>query len=404
VSSPRQYRFRAATADGRLIDGTLAAASERAALESLEERALVPVELTLAADAGPHTRRAARVSSRMALQVWARTMATMLDAGIPLDRALAFAGENLGAGRVAAASARLREGIQRGEPLSGAMRATSDVFTPVVIAMAAAGEEAGALDAAFARIAAYLEEQDALRERLRSALSYPALLAVVAGAAVLVLMLFVVPRFAAMLQELGGELPLSTRLLLGVSDVLVSGWWLATLAVIVTVVLARRWLAAPPNRERWDAARLRWPLAGRIEEGFEVSRFLASFSTLLESGATVLAALRGARAAVVNRALGRRVEQAVEDVRRGRAIASAMSGVLPPIALELLAAGEESGRLSSLADRAARRIGDDAQRALHALVRFVEPALILLFGALVAFVALAMLQAIYSVNAASIIR
>ena len=403
TDSTQRYHYRAATADGRLVNGVLAAASERAAIASLEERLLVPVELTMASDEVA-VRRRGRTSQRAALGIWARTLATMLGAGVPLDRALAFATSHSTHPRLAQASQKIRDAVQRGESLHTALHQSPEVFSPVVVAMAGAGEDAGALDASFARIAAYLEEQDALHQRLRAALSYPALLAVIASAAVLVLMLFVVPRFAAMLQELGGTLPFSTRLLLGVSSVAVHWWWLFALLLVGAIAGVRAWLADRERVERWHAARLRLPVAGAIEEELETSRFLRTCATLLESGATVLTALRGARAAVVNVAFGKRIEHGIEDVRRGRTIAVAMAGVLPPLALELVAAGEESGSLAELAMQAATRAEDDAQRSLRRLVSFVEPALILLFGLLVGFVALAMLQAIYSVNAATIIR
>lgn len=401
--STRHYHYRAATADGRLVNGDVVAVSERAALASLEERSLVPVELSVARDQLT-VRRRGRTSQRAALGIWARTLATTLGAGVPLDRALAFATSHATHPRVAEASQRVRDAIQRGESLQAALQQSPAVFTPVVVAMAGAGEEAGALDASFSRIAAYLEEQDALRQRLQAALSYPALLAVIASGALLVLMLFVVPRFATMLQELGGTLPLSTRFLLGVSSVAVHWWWLIALLLLSVIAAARAWLADRERVERWHAARLRLPITGAIEEELETSRFLRTGATLLESGASALAALRGARAAVVNVAYGKRLEHAIEDVRRGRTIAAAMAGVLPPLAHELVAAGEESGSLAELAMQAAVRAEDDAQRSLRKLVSFVEPALILVFGLLVGFVALAMLQAIYSVNAATIIR
>lgn len=403
TDSTQRYRYRAATADGRLVNGVLAAASERAAITSLEERALVPLELSVASDEIA-IRRRGRTSQSAALGIWARTLATMLAAGVPLDRALAFATSHATHPRLAQASQMVRDAVQRGESLHNALHQSPNVFSPVVVAMAGAGEEAGALDASFARIASYLEEQDALHQRLRAALSYPALLAVVASAAVLVMMLFVVPRFAAMLSELGGTLPLSTRFLLGLSSVAVHWWWLFGLLLLGAIAAVRAWLADRERVERWHAARLRLPVAGAIEEELETSRFLRTCATLLESGASVLSALRGARAAVVNVAYGKRIEHAIEDVRRGRTISVAMAGVLPPLALELVAAGEESGALAELAMQAATRAEDDAQRTLRRLVSFVEPALILLFGLLVGFVALAMLQAIYSVNAATIIR
>ena len=283
------------------------------------------------------------------------------------------------------------------------MKQSPTEFSAVVVAMAAAGEEAGALDAAFGRVATYLEEQDALRERLRSALSYPALLAVVASVAVLVLMLFVVPRFAGMLQELGGTLPLSTQLLLGVSGLAQRWWWLAALLLLGGIAITRTWLSDPARRERWQAARLRFPISGTIEEELETARLLRTAATLLESGAGVLAALQGARSAVVNGALGRRIDQAIEDVRRGRTIATAMSGILPPLALELVASGEESGSLAELAQQEEFAPTTTRQRSLAAMVGFVSPALILLFG-FCCFVALAMLQAIYQRHAATIIR
>jgi type II secretory pathway component PulF len=402
AESNRRFRYRAATTDGRVVDGVLAAASERAALAALEERTLVPLELSLATELGARRRR--QTTRRDALVVWAQTLAVMLGAGMALERALQFVTATSTNGQVMRASLDALHAVQRGESLAAALRGSPSVFAPVFVAMISAGEEAGALDTGFARTAAYLEEQNALRERLRAALSYPALLALVASVAVLVLMLFVVPRFATMLDELGGTLPLSTRLLLGVSDVAQRWWWLAALVLIGCLAGTRVWLADPARRERWHATRLRLPIAGPIEEGLESARFLRTWATLLESGASVFASLVAARGVVLNTALGHRLDQAIEDVRRGRTIATAMTGLLPPLALELIAAGEESGSLPALAMQAGLRADDSAQRALRRLVAFVEPALILLFGLLVGFVALAMLQAIYSVNAATIIR
>ncbi|MEW5918504.1 MAG: type II secretion system F family protein, partial [Gemmatimonadota bacterium] len=217
LETTQRFRYRAATSDGRVVDGVIAAASERAALASLEERALVPVELTLTGQTA--LRRQRGTSQRDALGNWTRTLATMLGAGVTLDRSLAFATATSTNASVAQASHTTREAVQRGESLAAAMRRSPNVFSTVLVAMIAAGEDAGALDAAFGRAATYLEEQHALRERLRAALSYPALLAIVASVAVFVLMLFVVPRFATMLEELGGTLPTSTRLLLGVSEI-----------------------------------------------------------------------------------------------------------------------------------------------------------------------------------------
>ncbi|MGQ0538261.1 MAG: type II secretion system F family protein [Gemmatimonadaceae bacterium] len=403
AATARQYRYRAATPQGELVAGVLAAESERAALASLEGRSLIPVELVPAGTTASR-RRVVRWPGRDAgLAVWSRTMATMLAAGLTLDRALAFGVAHSPEQTARDASQHLRDAVQRGETVSSAMRGMSHLFPSVVSAMVAAGEEGGALDAAFARVAAYLEERESLRRRLRDALSYPALLAIVASLALAVLLLFVIPRFATMLEELGGTLPWTTRLLLGASAGAVRGLWFLLPAAAIMVFAARGWMKGTDRRRRWHAARLRAPLFGHIEEGIESGRFLRTFALLLESGATVPTALHVARSSVSNEDLGRRLSAALQDVQRGTSIAQAMAGTLPPLALELIAAGEESASLSDLARQAGDRLDDEAQRRLRALVAYIEPALIIGFGFLVAFVALAMLQAIYSVNSATVI-
>jgi general secretion pathway protein F len=392
-----RFRYRASDADGRLVEGVVQAPTRGIALEELRRQRMVPVDVTPfgaeLAGAAPRQRRA------QALAAWARTLATLLEAGVPLDRALAFASTHAGHPAIAAASSDVQADVQGGSTLADALRKRAAIFGALIPAMASAGEESGALDQAMARLADHLDEANDLRGQVRSALVYPAIMAGASAAGIAVLLAFVVPRFAAMLQETGGTLPLSTRALVGMSRVVTGWWWLWLLLVVGAIVSVRAWLGDGSNRRRFHAARLRWPVVGTIETSFSTARFTRALGMLLGSGMPVLSALRIARGTVSNLALGAALDRAAEDVSHGVRIATALTPVLPPLGAQLLAVGEETGRLSDLARQVAEAYDRELKRALRSAVALIEPALILFFAVLVGFVALAMLQAIYSINA-----
>jgi general secretion pathway protein F len=398
VETPTErFRYRASDAEGHLVEGVVQASTRVIALEELRRQRLVPVDI---APLGSELTGAAPKQRRTeALATWARTVATLLEAGVPLDRALGFAATHAGHPVVATASADVRADVQGGGTLADALRTRDAVFGALIPAMAAAGEESGALDRAMAALADHLDEANDLRGQVRSALVYPAIMAGASATGITVLLAFVVPRFTAMLQETGGTLPLSTRILVGMSRVVTQWWWLWLLLALGTIVAARAWLGDGANRRRFHAARLRWPVVGAIETSFATARFTRALGMLLGSGMPVLGALRIARGTVSNLALGAALDRAAEDVSHGVRIASALAPVLPPLGAQLLAVGEETGRVPDLARQVADTYDRELKRALRSAVALIEPALIVCFAVLVGFVALAMLQAIYSVNA-----
>lgn len=391
------FRYRAATAAGELIEGVVQAATPGEAGEALRRQSLVPVSVeadTHGADAG----RRWRVRRPEAAAAAVRALALLVGAGVTLERALEFAARHAGHRDVAAALRDVRIAVERGGPLSGALR-EQPVFGAFAAAVVRAGEESGTLEASLARLAEWLEQAASLRARIRAALLYPALMGIVTSIGVVVLLVVVVPRFVSILGDLGGALPLSTRLLVGASRVVAGGWWLWMPAIVAGVVGARWWLAEPGNRRRWHAARLRLVLAGEIEQAIGTARFARALGVLLESGTPVLSALRIARASVTNDAMAAGLEAAAARVARGERLSESLRGALPPLAVELIAAGEESGTLSEVCRHVAQAHEERAGRELRTLVRLVEPALILVFGGVVGFIALAMLQAVYAVNA-----
>ena len=392
-----RYRYRASDVDGRMVEGVVQAPTRVIALEELRRQRLVPVDIAPLGTEGSAVQR--RQRRAQALAVWARTVATLLEAGMPLDRALEFGTTHAGHPAVATASGDVRRDVQSGSTLADALRKRTDVFGALIPAMASAGEESGALDQAMARLADHLDEANELRAQVRSAMIYPAIMAGASAAGITVLLAFVVPRFAAMLQETGGTLPLSTRTLVGMSRVVTNWWWLWALLGFGTVIALRAWLGDAANRRRFHASRLRWPVVGAIETSFSTARFARALGMLLGSGMPALAALRIARGTVSNLALAAALDRSVEDVSHGVRIATALTPVIPPLGAQLLAVGEETGRLPELARQVAETYDRELKAALRSAVALIEPALILFFAVLVGFVALAMLQAIYSVNA-----
>jgi general secretion pathway protein F len=396
-----RYRYRAATAEGQVVEGVLQAPSRQTVLESLHRQRLYPVAVDEEAP-GRQSGRRSRIGARAALTLWARNTATLLAAGLPLDRALGFTAEHLGNDSVRDALRRVRREVQGGASLADALAAQPAVFNPMFAAMISAGEATGQLDLVFERLADHLEEGAELRSTIRSALVYPILMSAVAGVGVVVLLGFVVPRFTAILEDVGGTLPLSTRLLVAASG-LVTGWWwvwlpLLSAAIYALVIGLRR----AEVQRRWHRARLRWPLLGDLELKYATAQFTRTLGLLLQSGLPILPALRIARSTIPNLFLRDGVERASIAVGEGGTLAASLGEALPGLAVQMLAVGEESGRLDQLCLRVAETYDGQVRRALRAMVALIEPAMIILFGGLVGFVALAMLQAIYSINAAGV--
>ena len=392
------FRYRAATGAGTLVEGIVHAGSARDAADALRRQTLVPVSIESATrQASPAPRMRSRAGERESVTTAIRTVATLLAAGVSLERSLDFAARHASHPEVAIAFRTVHRDVQRGVMLSEAVRQQASLGQ-FAAAVCHAGEESGTLDQSLERLADWFEQEQELRSQVRTALMYPALMGLVAGVGVAILLAFVIPRFVAILGDIGGELPLSTRLLVGASAFVTRGWWIWLPLAVAVVLGTRWWLTQPGNRRRWHEARLRLPGVGALEQAAATSKFTSALGVLLNSGTPMLAAVRVAREGVTNEAIAGELETAVGKIARGERVADSLAGALTPLAVELLAAGEEGGRLPEMCARVAATHEDSAGRSLRALVRLIEPALILAFGAIVGFIALAMLQAVYSVN------
>lgn len=392
-----QFRYRAATPDGQMVEGVMQAPSHQSVLDGLRRQHLYPVRIdeapaAVAASAGR------RLSRRPAVVLWTRNVASLLAAGVPLDRALAFTAQHAGHDGLAAAVRDVRRTVQGGSTLADALARQPRYFDSLFVVMVSAGESSGALDVVFGQLSQQLEESAELTSQVRSTMLYPAIMAVVAVIGVGVLLGFVIPRFATVLADMGGTLPLTTRLLLGVSHMLIAWWWLWLLVAVVAIGAVPHALRRPGVRLRWHRARLGWPVVGDIERKYSTARMARTLGLLLKSGVPVLPALKIARTSATNLVVREGLDRAAAALAEGSALAPALAGILPPLAVQMMAVGEESGRLDELCLRVADSYDVEVRRAMRTAVTLIEPTLILSFGTLVGFIALAMLQAIYGID------
>lgn len=392
-----RYRYRAASEAGRLVEGVLQAPSRQTAIAELERQHLYLVAIDEVVSGAPAF-TARRLGRRAAVTLWCRSAATLLGAGLPLDRVLGFTAAHAGNADLGETLRQVRRAVQGGAALADALAEHPQYFDPLFVATVSAGESSGALEAVFERLSEHLEESAELRSQVRSALLYPGLMALVGSLGIIILLGFVIPRFAAILSDVGGGLPVTTRLLMGASAVLTKAWWAWLLLGLAAAYAIPTMLARPAAKRRWHAARLDFPWAGDLERKYVTARFARTLGLVLRSGVPVLPALKIARASAGNLVVQDGLERASAAVSEGGSLAQALTGTLPPLAVQMIAVGEESGRLEDLCIRVADSYDSEVRRALRTAVALIEPAMILLFGGLVGFVALAMLQAIYGIN------
>jgi general secretion pathway protein F len=266
--------------------------------------------------------------------------------------------------------------------------------------MVKAGELGGFLDTTLQRLAEYLERAQQVQDEIKSALSYPILLSVVGTASVIILLTYVLPKFAVIFGDLGQALPTSTRILLGISDGLRSYWWLLLLLSVGGWLGWRQYLATPQGRFAWDRWRLRVWLFGQLLTKREVGRFARTLGTLLKSGVPLLQALEVVQDVVENQMVNRALKEVRVGVREGQGIAGPLgrSGVFPTLALQMVSVGEETGRLDEMLMRVAEYYERDTYTQIKRLTSLLEPALILVMGLTVGFVVISMLSAVFSIN------
>lgn len=344
--------------------------------------------------------RASRHRRGLSLALLTREIQMLIASGLSPDKALDVIASTSKSTAAATVASDLRAAIRQGLSLSQSMAAHPQIFDPLYLSIVAAGERAGTLDDALEQLAAYLDEIQALKDSIRSALRYPAFLAVATLASLAAMLAFVVPQFERLLRESASELPVLARAVFDLSDILRShGWMLVTAFVLVWLVL-RVGIVGQAARRRWDDNVLRLPVIGTMVVELDIERYARAFSILLESGLGLTEAMENAAPVCRNRKVRATVNDAVARVRRGDTLAVALGAdrVLPPFAVELIHIGEESGRLAPLLRRVADRYATQRRSALDRLVGVIGPIAILSIGLVVGVMVTALYSVMLSLN------
>ena len=398
------FHYRAFDGGGHAVQGIVEADNLRLARQQLRESGLTILEAQpLGVDAPPagvKRWRLRRGISAAGLGMMTRQLATLLEAGLPLEQALSALIEQTEEEPVRRVLAGVRAEVLGGSSLAKAMARYSSVFPEVYLALVRAGESSGDLVAVMRRLADYTESRHALQQKVGLAFVYPVIVTVVATAVVTGLLVYVVPQVVGVFEHTRQSLPLPTRIVMFVSSMLQMLWPYLVLLVIASVAGGRTLLKRDSFRFAWHAHLLRVPVLGRLLRGVNAARMASTLSILVGSGVPLLLALREAGQVMSNLPMRRALEEAATKVREGVGLSRALgaSGLFPPILVHLIASGESSGKLDAMLDRAATQQEREVGTFVSVLTALLEPALILAMGVLVLFIVLAILMPIIDMN------
>jgi len=394
------FRYEAVNSAGRTVSGLVEADTPRHARSRLRSQGLLPSALEPLAERRPTPGERRGKIGASELTLVTRQLATLLESGLTIERALEALIDEAPDARAREVLTGVKAEIVAGVDLAGALGAYPASFPDFYCALVRGGEQSGALPTVLQHLADHLEARQAMRQKTTLALLYPTLVTVVAVLIVAGLLGYVVPQVVQVFQQSRQTLPLTTRALIGASEVLqIAGPWLA-LVLVLAVVAGRSALRVPDVRKRWHALVLRVPVVGALTRSADSARFAATVGILVGGGVPLVQALDAGASAMTNLILRDGARNAVALVREGASLARALASVkvFPPMLGHLVASGEASGSLARMLERAARLESQAFERRLAFLLTLLEPALILAMGVLVLFIVLAILMPIISLN------
>lgn len=402
------FHFRAVSAAGDIVEGDMDARTREAVVESLREQGHFP--LSVGDESTPAPARAApslpvlrfarrRAPSLGALAATTRELSTLVRAGMPLDRGLRFAAEMAGEKPLKGALESILARVQSGAALSEAVNEYGH-FPGYYSGMLRAGEAGGNLHQVMEQLTDYLDRVHSLRESLRSAMIYPAILLVMTVVTVIVMFAGVLPKFRPLFDALGTDLPVLTQAFLAGGDVVEAYWWIALLMALLVAGFIQIRLRDPVFRRSWDRAKLRLPLIGSIITRVETARFARTLSMLLAGGLPLPEAMRIVRDSMTSTVFRDSTEVVGTGLREGGSLARGIAqvGPFPPLAVQLIQVGEEAGRLDGVLGELATALERDTQRSIQRLLALLVPIVTIILGAIIALVIISVLGAFLSVN------
>ncbi|MBN1593218.1 MAG: type II secretion system F family protein [Candidatus Coatesbacteria bacterium] len=413
------FVYKASDRQGNLTEGTMDAREKTLVAEALRQRDLFPVkieayvpkkglaiELSLKQLTG-------RIRQRDVLAA-THQLATLLEAGVPLDKALAITIDTTERDKFRRVLENVRKNVQGGNSFADALAKYPRVFSRMYVNMVRAGERGGVLESVLKRLVQFLESSQQMREHIISSMIYPLLLVVVGGVAVVVLLMFVIPKFAQIFEDMGQALPLPTQILMTASDTFGSYWWAIVALLIAAAISFKQVLRNERTALSFDQFKLKVPVLGTLLQKIEVARFARTLGTLVRNGVPIIQALKIVKDVITNRVISEAMSRAamhangkgtkgrdiISSITKGKGISRplAESGVFPPLAVSMVTIGEESGQLEDMLEKVAEIYEMDVKNTLKRLIGLLEPMMILVMGLVVGFIVISMLMAVFSIN------
>jgi type IV pilus assembly protein PilC len=400
---PETYQYKVKDHGGKMIEGSLEAESPALVANKLRQMGYVPIAIDMKQTKG--VRREIKIpglSDRVKLQdlsIFARQFATMIDSGLSLLRSLQILAVQTESQALATVVGQVRQDVESGSSLSQAFGHYPKVFNRLFVAMVRTGESGGVLDEVLLQLASTIEKQVELRRKIRSAMTYPAVVLGLVSLILTAMLLFIVPLFKGFYKELNGTLPLLTRVLITMSDWFVKLFPVVVLLVIIAVVMFRRWIATDEGRSRWDRFKLRVPVFGKLVHKTALARFARTFSVLLRSGVPILEALEITKDTAGNWVVARALDDVQAGVKIGEPISKPLErhAVFPPMVTQMMAVGEESGALDTLLEKIANFYDQEVEATVNALTSLLEPILIMVLGACVGTMVIALYLPMFNI-------
>ncbi len=390
------FSYMAKLEDGRTVSGILEAASQRSVQEALHQKGLVIVRLKVAKALGVH-RGGVKLDD---LAIFARQMATLVDAGIPIVGGLEAVAEQLENRKMRQVVSSIRQAVEEGTNFTAAIAKQSAVFSPMFVSLIRAGEASGHLSEVLERLATYLEKQAAFQRKIQSACIYPAIVFAMAALITTLLMVKVIPAFKEVFTTLGVALPIPTQILMALSDAIRLGF-LPGLGLLAVGVVGFRWaIKRPVGHLLWDRFLLKLAVIGPLVRKVAIARFARTLATLVRSGVQILWALEIVADTVGNQVVSHAVRKIRSSIREGESISGplAASRTFPPVVVRMVAVGEQTGRLDDMLAKVADFYEEQVDAAVTGLASAIEPILIAFLGLVVGSIVVSIFLPIFQLT------
>lgn len=402
------FIYKAADSHGKVIKGTMEAAMEKDVVARLHGMNLIPMRVAPSKDdaMGLGLNRSVdlsqlfqRVTSRDVMY-FTQDLCALLEAGLPMDKALSILIHVSENDRFRQVATGILRHVESGNSLSDALTEYPKHFSRLYVNMVRAGETGGVLPTVLDRLGVFLENSQDLKDYITSAMVYPMFLVIVGGLSIIIMLTFVLPKFSIIFADMGQAMPASTQILLAISNGLRDYWWVIIGIIAVIFVMVRQYIRTPAGRLRSDRLKFRLPVIGRLVKSVEAARFSRTLGTLIRSGVPILQALTLVREIITNQAIAASLKIVYERVKEGDTLSLPLdqAGVFPPLAVQMIAVGEETGRLDDMLLKVADNYDKSVRNMIKRFVNLLEPAMILAMGLMVGFIVISMLMAVFSMN------